>query len=116
MMTTGNPMRIAERYAKRLREAQLLISLMSLNVKVKKHAFHRKLVSTERRAQMEYEQNVHPLIVEKDFDFSENGSLNRFPAICSGRRSNKIGFGGPKRATEQYHTHRKIVFPRICNG
>ena len=41
-------------------------------------------------------------------------NLNRFPAICSGRRSNKIGFGGPKRATEQYH--RKIVFPRICNG
>ena len=33
------------------------------------------MVSTERRAQMEYERNVRPLIVKRDIDFSENGSI-----------------------------------------
>ena len=40
-----------------------------------KHAYHRNLVSAERRAQILYERNVRPLIVKRDIDFSENGTL-----------------------------------------
>ena len=38
-----------------------------------KHALHRHLVSTERKASISYDKNVRPLIVKRDIDFSENG-------------------------------------------
>ena len=40
-----------------------------------KHGYHRNIVSTERRAQIDYERNVRPLVVRRDIDFSENGSI-----------------------------------------
>ncbi|KAL7550152.1 hypothetical protein ACHAWF_013398 [Thalassiosira exigua] len=40
-----------------------------------KHAKHRNLVATERRAQIGWERNVRPLVVKRDIDFSENGSI-----------------------------------------
>ena len=40
-----------------------------------KHAYHRNIVSTELRAQIEYERNVRLLVVRRDMDFSENGSI-----------------------------------------
>jgi len=40
-----------------------------------KHAAHCTIVSTERLAQVRYDQNVRPLIVERDIDFSENDTI-----------------------------------------
>ena len=40
-----------------------------------KHAVLRNLVSTERRAQIQYEHNSRPHSVKRDIDFSENKSL-----------------------------------------
>ena len=40
-----------------------------------KHADHRNLVSTERLAQVRHDQNVRPLIVKRNIDFSENGTI-----------------------------------------
>ena len=40
-----------------------------------KHAVHRNLVATERKAQLNYDRNVRPLIMKRDIDFSENGSI-----------------------------------------
>ena len=48
-----------------------------------KHAYHRNLVSTERRAQIDYDQNVRPLIIRRDIDFSENGTLKNKRQIQS---------------------------------
>ena len=48
-----------------------------------KHAYHRNLVSVERRAQIDYDRNVRPLIVRRDIDFSENGTLKNKRQIQS---------------------------------
>ena len=50
--------------------------LDAFQLESEKHAYHRNLVSTERRAQIEYDRNVRPLIVRRDIDYSENGSIN----------------------------------------
>ena len=57
------------------RRGTLIDFLNEFERESEKHAFHRNLVSAERRAQMEYEKNVRPLIVRRDMDFSENGSV-----------------------------------------
>ena len=48
-----------------------------------KHAYHRNLVSTERLAQVTYDKNVRPLIVKRDIDFSENGTIKNKQQIQS---------------------------------
>jgi len=48
-----------------------------------KHAYHCNLVSTERCAQIDYNQNVRPLIVRRDIDFSENSTLKNKRQISS---------------------------------
>jgi len=48
-----------------------------------KHAAHRNLVSTERLAQVRYDQNVRPFIVKNDIDFSENGTIKNKRQIQS---------------------------------
>jgi hypothetical protein len=48
-----------------------------------KHAYHRNLISVERRAQIDYDRNVRPLIVRRDIDFSENGTLKNKRQIQS---------------------------------
>ena len=48
-----------------------------------KHSYHRNLVSTERLAQVNYDRNVRPLIVKRDIDFSENGSIKNKRQIQS---------------------------------
>ena len=40
-------------------------------------------MSTERRAQVNYDRNVRPLIVKRDIDFSENGSIKNKRQIQS---------------------------------
>ena len=40
-----------------------------------KHALHRNLVSTERMASIAYDQNVRPLMMTRNQDFAENGSI-----------------------------------------
>ena len=40
-----------------------------------RHAYHRHLVSTERKASIEYDQNIRPLMVTRNQDFAENGSI-----------------------------------------
>ena len=51
------------------RRGTLIDSLNESERESENHAFHRNLVSAERRAQMEYEKNVRPLIVRRDMDF-----------------------------------------------
>ena len=48
-----------------------------------KHAEHRNIVSTERKAQINYDRNVRPLIVKRDIDFSENGTISNKRQIQS---------------------------------
>ena len=40
-----------------------------------KHAEHQNIVSTEHRAQINYDRNVRPRIVKRDIDFSKNGTI-----------------------------------------
>ena len=48
-----------------------------------KHALHRNLMSTERRAQIDSKRNVRPLTVKRDIDFSENRNIKNFKALQS---------------------------------
>ena len=53
----------------------LIDFLNEFEMKTEKDAIHRILVSTERQAQVNYDRNVCPLILKRDTDFSENGSI-----------------------------------------
>ena len=57
------------------RRGTLIDFLNEFEIESQKHAYHRNIVSTEQRAQLEYERNVRPLIVRRDIDYSENGSI-----------------------------------------
>ena len=41
----------------------------------KHHSYYRHLVSTERKASIEYDQNARPLMVTRNQDFEENGTI-----------------------------------------
>ena len=47
------------------------------------HTLHRHLVSTKRKASISYDKNVRPLIVKRDIDFSENGSMKNYKQLQS---------------------------------
>ena len=71
--TTQNTSRTLCQATKR---GTLVDFLDAFELESEKHAYHRNLVSTQRRAKIEYDRNVRPLIVRRDIDYSENGYIN----------------------------------------
>ena len=53
----------------------LLQFLQKYEESTEKHASHRHLVSTERTASIAYDQNVRRLMITRNQDFAENGSI-----------------------------------------
>jgi len=46
-----------------------------------RHLLHRNLVSSEHISKKNYERNSRPWTVQRDIDFSENGSIENFDKI-----------------------------------
>jgi hypothetical protein len=50
---------------------------------ISSHILHRNLVSLEHRSKKEYERNLRPWTIQRDIDFSENGSIENFDKVQS---------------------------------
>jgi hypothetical protein len=56
-------------------KGSLIDFLDNYEVTSEQHAYHRNLVSTERASAIQYEHNVRPLMITRNQDFAENGSI-----------------------------------------
>ncbi|KAL7490747.1 hypothetical protein ACHAWT_000278 [Skeletonema menzelii] len=57
------------------KQGTLVDFLDTLESMLKKHVIHRNRVAVERRAQLQWEHNVRPLMAKRDMDYSENGPI-----------------------------------------